>query len=161
MAQLSDEQLFQEFRQGVNSVSIIVNHMQGNMLSRWTDFPESDGEKPWRNRDQEFEEVFISRQDMMVKWEAGWHCLFAALAPLTDDDLSKIAYIRNEGHTIQECIDRQLGHYAYHVGQIVFICKCFNSDNWQSLSIPKGKSDEYNADKFSAKKADRHFTDRV
>lgn len=161
MEQLSDEQLFSIPSTGLNSISVIVNHIQGNMLSRWTNFPQEDGEKEWRNRDQEFEEVFSSRAQLTESWEAAWQCLFNALNPLEDDDLSTITYIRNEGHTIQECIDRQLAHYAYHMGQIVQLGKFFKGEDWKSLSIPKGKSKEYNQRKFDDKKGDRHFTERI
>jgi hypothetical protein len=129
------------------------------MLSRWTDFLTSDGEKEWRERDDEFTADLNSRQDMMVKWEEGWGCLFAALNSLTVGDLSREVYIRNMGHSVVEAINRQLAHYAYHVGQIVLIGKIQLGDSWLSLSIPKGKSGEYNQEKFAKPKRKQHFTD--
>lgn len=119
------------------------------MLSRFTDFLTSDGEKPSRNRDTEFESVVSDRSELLIIWNNGWNCLFSALRDLQEEDLEKIVYIRNEGHTVTEAINRQLTHYAYHVGQIVYIGKMSADDNWQSLSIPKNDSLRYNAEKFS------------
>ncbi len=129
------------------------------MLSRWTDFLTTDGEKEWRNRDAEFENDITTRQELIDKWEEGWKCLFNALNSLTSEDLQKEIFIRNQGHTIIEAIFRQLAHYAYHVGQIVFIGKMATNNHWNSLSIPKGQSISYNADKFSKPKQKGHFTD--
>jgi hypothetical protein len=157
--QLTDEQLFWLSNAESNSIAMIVKHLWGNMLSRWTDFLNSDGEKEWRNRDTEFENDISSRQELLEKWNEGWQCLFDAIDPLTDDDLEKIIYIRNMGHTVSEAINRQLAHYPYHVGQIVFIGKMVCNDQWHSLSIPKGNSASYNADKFSQTKRKAHFTD--
>lgn len=147
--QLTDEQLHFQFNEEGNSISIIVNHLWGNMLSRWTDFIITDGEKEWRNRDSEFENKITSRQELLEKWVEGWDCLFNALNSITDLDLMKEIYIRNQNHTILEAKNRQLAHYSYHIGQIVFIGKTLNTKNWKSLSIPKGRSKEYNRDKFS------------
>ncbi len=157
-AQLSDEQLFWQFNEESNSIAIIVKHLWGNMLSRWTDFLTSDGEKDWRNRDAEFENDLKTRAEILEKWEEGWTCLFEAINSLQEEDLDKIIYIRNQGHTVMEAINRQLAHYPYHVGQIVFIGKML-SENWNSLSIPKGNSKEYNSNKFSKPKEKGHFTD--
>jgi hypothetical protein len=129
------------------------------MLSRWTDFLSTDGEKDWRNRDEEFEQKINSRQELLAKWEQGWNCLFNAINPLTAADLNQIIYIRNQGHTVLEAINRQLAHYPYHVGQIVMLGKMLAKDGWQSLSIPKGKSQNYNNDKFAQPKQNKHFTD--
>ena len=129
------------------------------MLSRWTDFLTSDGEKEFRNRDSEFENDIKTREELIDKWDEGWTCLFNAINSLTTDDLDKIIYIRNQGHTVTEAINRQLAHYPYHVGQIVFIGKMLCNDNWNSLSIPKGNSTAYNAEKFSKPKHTLHFTD--
>lgn len=142
-----------------NSISVIVKHMVGNMLSRWTNFLTEDGEKSWRQRDQEFEESYTNKQDIIAAWENGWNCLFDSIIRLTDQDLNKIVYIRNEGHLVSEAIFRQLGHYPYHIGQIAYVGKMIKGDKWQSLSIPKGKSTTYNKEKFSKEKGKRHFTD--
>ena len=151
-AQLSDEQLFWHFNEVSNSIATIVKHLSGNMLSRWTDFLTTDGEKEWRKRDAEFDNVIAGRDELLANWNAGWTCLFNAIDPLGENDLTKEIFIRNEGHTIVEAINRQLAHYPYHIGQIVFIGKMVCNDNWISLSIPKGSSTEYNADKFSKPK---------
>jgi 1,2-phenylacetyl-CoA epoxidase catalytic subunit len=131
------------------------------MLSRWTDFLHTDGEKEWRKRDEEFENDMLTKADVLDKWNAGWECLLKALESLQEVDLDKVIYIRNQGHTVQEAINRQLGHYAYHVGQIVFLGKMIAGENWASLSIPKGKSSTYNAQKFGQEKNRRHFTDEA
>lgn len=158
-AQLSDDALFWQFNEDSNSIAIIVNHLSGNMLSRWTDFLSTDGEKDWRNRDEEFETQITSKQELIAKWEQGWTCLFNAINSLTEQDLKQIIYIRNQGHTVLEAINRQLAHYPYHVGQIVMLGKMLAKDGWQSLSIPKGKSQAYNNDKFVQPKQNKHFTD--
>jgi hypothetical protein len=158
-AQLNDQQLFWEYTEGCNSVAVVVKHLWGNMLSRWTDFLTSDGEKEWRNRDAEFENEVTSRQELLNKWNEGWDCLLGALQSLTAEDLDKVIYIRNQGHTVMEAINRQLAHYPYHVGQIVLIGKMLTGDKWNSLSIARGDSTGYNADKFSKPKQKGHFTD--
>lgn len=157
MAQLTDEQIRYQPEPESNNIATIVKHMHGNMLSRWTDFLTADGEKPWRNRDQEFEDTLDTNESVMKAWEEGWSCLFNAINPLVEADLERIVYIRNEGHTVLEAINRQLGHYSYHVGQIVFLAKQIKGADWQSLSIPKGGSKEFNADKFGKDKERRHF----
>lgn len=157
--QLSDEQLFWQYNEESNSIATIVKHLWGNMLSRWTDFLTTDGEKDWRNRDAEFENDRVSKQDLLDKWTEGWACLFDALNSLTNNDLDKVIYIRNQGHTVMEAINRQLAHYPYHIGQIVFLGKMMCNDTWTSLSVPKGKSTEFNAEKFSKPKHKAHFTD--
>src|SRR5687768_15741362 len=134
ITQLSDQQLSWQYNEGSNSIAIVIQHMAGNMLSRFTDFLHSDGEKPWRNRDQEFLPVTVSAEDLLRKWNEGWSCLNETLHSLTDSDLETIVYIRNEGHTVTEAINRQLAHYAYHVGQIVFIAKMLKDSEWHSLS---------------------------
>lgn len=158
-AQLPDEKLFWQCNPESNSIATIVKHLWGNMLSRWTDFLTTDGEKEWRNRDAEFENDIVTRQELSEKWNAGWDCLFNALNALTTDDLGKEIYIRNQGHTVMEAINRQLAHYPYHIGQIVFIGKMVCDDHWRSLSIPKGDSKKYNKSKFSKPKQKQHFTD--
>jgi len=159
MAQANEKELFWSPNADTNSIATIVKHMWGNMLSRWTDFLTTDGEKSWRQRDAEFENNWTTREELMAKWEEGWKCLFDALDSITDDDLEKIVYIRNEGHTVLEAINRQIAHYSYHVGQIVFVVKMLRSDEWNSLTIPRNKSKDYNADKFSKEKERKHFTD--
>ena len=147
--QLKDEDLLWQYNQQSNSIAIIVQHMAGNMLSRWTDFLNTDGEKEWRNRETEFESIITTRQELLAKWNEGWDCLFNALSSITEDDWEKKVYIRNEPHSVVDAINRQLSHYPYHVGQIVFIGKMLAGADWNSLSIPKGKSDDFNAEKFN------------
>jgi hypothetical protein len=161
MAQIDDEKLFFQVNEDANSIAIIVQHLAGNMLSRWTDFLTTDGEKEWRNRDAEFEINITNKQDLLAYWNRGWQCLFKSLEPLTSGDLDKIIYIRNEGHTVMEAINRQLAHYPYHVGQLVFLAKLLAADKWKSLSIPKNKSKEYNQEKFTKEKGNSFFTDNV
>jgi hypothetical protein len=157
--QLEEEQLFIALNEDSNSIATIVKHISGNMLSRWTDFLNSDGEKEWRNRDAEFENDIKTKSELLAIWNKGWACLFEAINPLKEEDLSKIIYIRNEGHTVTEAINRQLAHYPYHIGQIVFLAKLLKKTEWNSLSIPKNKSANYNADKFSQEKAIKNFTE--
>lgn len=159
ISQVPDHKLSWQYNGESNSIATIVKHLWGNMLSRWTDFLTTDGEKAFRERDAEFENNMYSREDILSKWNEGWACLFHALNALTDGDLEKIVFIRNQGHTVIEAINRQLAHYAYHVGQIVFLGKMILADNWASLSIPKGDSQKYNDEKFSAPKQRLHFTD--
>ncbi len=159
LAQIDDQQLNWQANEDSNSIAAIVKHMWGNMMSRWTNFLTTDGEKPWRQRDAEFENEVMNRDALLKKWEEGWQYLFNALNSITDDDLEKIIYIRNEGHSILEAINRQIAHYSYHVGQIVYISKLRSKAEWKSLSIPRNKSNEYNTGKFSQDKQVRHFTD--
>lgn len=158
-AQLTQEQLFWTYNSESNSVAIIVKHIVGNMLSRWTDFMTADGEKSWRNRDDEFINTFANKDEMLLYWEKGWSCLFTAIDPLLEEDLEKIVYIRNHGHTVVEAINRQLCHYSYHIGQLVCLGKMLTDANWQSLSIPKNASQQYNSEKFSKEKTRKHFTE--
>ncbi len=146
MAQVSDEEIFKLIDPEANSIALIVKHMAGNMRSRWTDFLTSDGEKPDRNRDTEFEmNPGTTRADVMAWWETGWKCVFDALDPLTPADMGRTVTIRNEPHTVVQALNRQIAHYSYHVGQIVFLAKHFKSAGWKSLSIPKGMSQQVNA----------------
>lgn len=151
-AQLSDEQLFWQFNPSSNSIALIVKHLHGNMLSRWTDFLNTDGEKEGRNRDMEFENTAMERAELIALWNEGWDCLFHALESLNEQDLSKTIFIRGEGHSVLAAIHRQLAHYPYHVGQIVYIGKMCRDEQWSSLSIPKGKSSEFNQEKFGQSK---------
>jgi hypothetical protein len=161
--QLEPEQLFVSLNDDTNSIATIVKHLHGNMLSRWTDFLTTDGEKESRNRDGEFDASTTlsnqTKEQILSLWNEGWACLFNTLNSLKPEDLSKIIYIRNEGHTVLEAINRQLAHYPYHVGQMVFYAKILKKSEWTSLSIPKNKSNDYNADKFSKEKSKKHFTD--
>ena len=159
MAQLSEEQLFYVPSVQSNSIAMIVKHLWGNMLSRWTDFLTTDGEKEWRNREAEFENDLLDKADLLAKWETGWACLMNALNQLQPADLEKIIYIRNEGQTVVDAINRQLAHYASHVGQIVYLAKMQANDQWKILSIPKGQSQQYNAGKFAQPPTQKHFTD--
>ena len=127
-----------------NSIAVIVQHLSGNMLSRFTDFLTSDGEKPVRHRDEEFIEQHLTREALKKRWELGWTCVFSAIRPLTIADMDKEIFIRGESHTVMEAILRALSHFAYHVGQIVYIGKHLKSSEWKTLSIPRGKSEEYN-----------------
>ena len=158
MRQVPEDKLFWTFNEESNSLAVIVKHLWGNMLSRWTDFLTSDGEKVWRQRDAEFENDIQHAEALWQKWEAGWEVLFLAIRPLSDADLEHIVYIRNQGHTVVEAINRQLAHYAYHVGQIVFLSKMLAEQPWESLSIPKGQSDAFNQDKFNQPRQRGHFT---
>lgn len=158
-AQLSDEQLFWQYNADSNSIGTIVKHLWGNMLSRFTDFLTADGEKSWRNRESEFDNDIGSREELITKWDEGWACLYAALSGILETDLERLVYIRNEGHTVVEALNRQLAHYAYHVGQIVYVGKMASGEQWKSLSIPRGKSGEFNSAKFSQPKERRHFTE--
>ena len=145
-AQISDEDFFRTLDEESNSIAVSMKHMAGNMLSRWTDFLTTDGEKPDRNRDVEF--VMLpgtTRDDMVAYWERGWQCVFDAVEPLGPDDLMRTVTIRGQDHTVIQAINRQLTHYAYHVGQIVFLAKYFKSSEWQSLSVPRNRSAEFNA----------------
>ena len=147
LARLEDKDLFWCYNDESNSIAIIVQHLWGNMLSRWTDLLTSDGEKEWRNRDQEFESSINTREELMNKWNEGWQCLFNALDTITPSDWDKDIYIRNERHSLVDAINRQLAHYPYHIGQIVFIGKMVAS-GWEALTIPKGRSQTFNAEMF-------------
>lgn len=159
MDQLREEQLFWQYNEESNSIAVLVNHISGNMRSRFTDFLTSDGEKPWRDRDAEFTNPFGSKAELMECWNKGWECLIRALDQLTEADLERIVYIRNDGHTVTEAINRQLAHYPYHIGQLVFIAKMLQNDNWKTLSIARNRSNDYNDRKFSQEKDRRHFTE--
>jgi hypothetical protein len=150
MGQAPDEALFTALDPESNSIAIIVKHMAGNMRSRWTNFLTSDGEKPDRHRDTEFETPPTTRIQVNQVWEAGWQVVFAALDPLTDADLDRTVNIRHEPHSVMQAIQRQVAHYSYHVGQIVFLGKHF-AKNWTALTVPRGKSEEMNA-RMAAKK---------
>jgi hypothetical protein len=157
-AQLKDEQLFWQHNLNSNSIATIVKHLSGNMRSRWTDFLSSDGEKDWRDREAEFDNDISSREEMLKMWNDGWGVCLDTLRLIQAEDLDKTIFIRNQGHTVMEAINRQLAHYPYHIGQIVYIGKML-SENWTSLSIPRGASREFNSEKFSQPQHQEHFTD--
>lgn len=160
-AQLEDEQLFQRSDPEANSIAIIVQHLWGNMRSRWTDFLTSDGEKEWRERDLEFEEVISDRATLLERWEEGWQCVFAALETVNAGDFDSTVYIRSQAHTIPDAVNRQLCHYAYHVGQIVHLGRMLKGTAWSSLSIPRNSSKDFNRKKFSKGKHGGHFTEDI
>jgi hypothetical protein len=145
-AQINDEDFFKTIDDESNSIAVNIKHMAGNMLSRWTDFLTTDGEKPERDRDMEFEMLpATTKAEMLAYWERGWQCVFDAVEPLRPEDLMRTITIRGQDHTVVQAINRQLAHYAYHVGQIVYLAKHFKSSEWQSLSVPRNKSAEFNA----------------
>jgi len=155
MAQCPEEALFTTLDTESNSIAIIVKHMAGNMRSRWTDFLTTDGEKPDRNRDTEFEEPPRTRTELMELWERGWKLLFGALEPLSDADQTRTITIRTEPHSVTQAINRQVAHYSYHVGQIVYLARHFAGKKWQTLTIPKKKSAEFNKKVASGKLSQR------
>jgi uncharacterized damage-inducible protein DinB len=160
-AQLGEEDIHWSAGDNSNSIAAIVKHLWGNMLSRWTNFLTEDGEKPWRMRDAEFEDDISGMDEMLSKWNEGSACFIGAMESLSETDLDKTIYIRNEGHTVLDAIQRQMAHYPMHVGQIIYVAKLLKGDDWSTLSIAKGASNSYNSEKFSKEKSDRHFTDRV
>jgi len=157
MEQAPDEGLFATLDDESNSIAIVVKHLAGSMRSRWTDFLTTDGEKPGRNRDSEFEAPPKTRTELLALWESGWKIVFDELARVTEADLARTVYIRGEAHSVMQAIHRQLAHYAYHVGQIVYVAKHFaaSKSKWTALTIPRGKSGEYNARVASGKASQR------
>jgi uncharacterized damage-inducible protein DinB len=153
--QVPEEKLTFSLDSGSNSIAVLVTHLAGNMRSRWRDMLTTDGEKPDRNRDAEFEHPFETREEMMAAWDAGWKALFDTLGTLTDEALSCRITIRGEPHSVMQAITRQNTHCAYHVGQIVYLSKVFAADRWKILTVPRGKSAEYNADVASGKISQR------
>ncbi|MCI5058455.1 MAG: DUF1572 domain-containing protein [Flavobacteriales bacterium] len=143
--QLDNNEIHQRFSPESNSMWIVVKHIAGNMRSRWTNFWTEDGEKEWRNRDTEFHDNQVNKDELLKVWNEAWNVLFGILDPLSPEDMERHITIRSEKHTAYEAINRQLGHYAYHIGQMVFIAKAIKDQEWESLSIPKGKSDQFNA----------------
>jgi hypothetical protein len=145
-AQIDDREFFAALDEESNSIAVIIKHMSGNMFSRWTDFLTTDGEKPTRHRDMEFVITpEVTRGDLLERWESGWQCVFDAIKPLQPDDLSRVVFIRGEEHTVLQAINRQQTHYAMHIGQIIYLAKHFKSAEWQSLSIPRNRSADYNS----------------
>ena len=155
MEQVPDQQLFATLDGEMNSIAVVVKHMAGNMRSRWTDFLTTDGEKPDRDRDSEFGEPPLTRQALLEVWEDGWACVFRALEPLSDADLGRTVTIRGEAHSVMQAVNRQVAHYAHHVGQIVMLAKHFAHDRWQSLSVPRNRSEEFNRQVASGESSQR------
>jgi Protein of unknown function (DUF1572) len=155
LAQAPDEGLFAVLDPESNSIAVIVKHLEGNMRSRWKDFLTTDGEKPDRDRDAEFEAPPKTRAEVLALWESGWELVFRELDRVTDPDLAKTIYIRGEGHSVMQAIHRQLAHYAYHVGQMVFLAKHFAGQDWKALTIPRGKSHDFNTRVASGKASQR------
>lgn len=154
IAQLSDHQLHATLDPDANSVAVLMRHMAGNMRSRWIDFLTSDGEKPSRMRDQEFEDPGQSREDLLAEWEHGWQCVFDALTPLGDADLQRTVMIRGEAHSVYKAISRQVAHYSGHAYQILLLAKHMLGPNWKTLSIPRGQSEEFNRRMLAKLKAE-------
>ena len=159
MSQVDDGSLFNRLHGDDNSIAIIVQHLAGNMQSRWTNIFTEDGEKSWRKRDEEFEQFIQTRTQLTDVWENGWKVLFDTLNSVTASDLGRTIYIRNEGLTVSDAIIRQLCHYSYHCGQIVYKCRQISGGNWKSLSIPKKESDVFNSNKFGIKKGENNYLD--
>ena len=155
MEQAPDESLFATLDDESNSIAVIVKHFEGSMRSRWTDFLTTDGEKPGRNRDSEFESPPKTRAELVALWESGWKTVFDALGALTEADLARTVYIRGEAHSAMQAIHRQVAHIAYHVGQIVYLAKHFAGSKWAALTVPRGKSAEYNFRVSSGKASQR------
>lgn len=144
LQQLSEEQVFWQYNEESNSIAVIINHIAGNMLSRWTNFLTEDGEKAWRNRDEEFVNTMNTKQEVLDFWEKGWKCFFDALAQITQENLYSTIYIRGEAHSVADAVFRQLAHYPYHIGQIVYLAKMMKNEDWKTLSIARNKSQEFN-----------------
>ncbi|MCK0190439.1 DUF1572 family protein [Arenibacter sp. F20364] len=159
--QLDERDFFWQYNDESNSIAVIVNHLSGNMKSRWTDFLTADGEKEWRNRDQEFEPFIKTKEDLLTKWNDGWACLYEALNSVNESNFDAVIYIRNQSHSILEAFNRQLGHYSYHIGQIVYIGRMIKGREWKSLTIAKGESNNFNKTKFSKGKHGGHFKDDI
>lgn len=157
--QLGESDIEYTYNGTSNSIAVIVNHLHGNMLSRWTDFLTTDGEKKWRDRDMEFEPIIQTKEELIARWDEGWDCLFAALESINRKNFDTEIYIRNQKHTIIEAINRQLAHYAYHVGQIVYIGRMIKGGDWNGLTIPKGQSLHFNKNKFAKGKHGGSFSD--
>jgi hypothetical protein len=155
MAQVTDDELTLTLDGEMNSIALIVKHMAGNMRSRWTNFLDTDGEKPSRRRDTEFVQPPATRAELMKLWEEGWGCLWRAVGPLNEVDLGRTVTIRGEKHSVMQAINRQLAHYPYHIGQIVMLAKHFRGEQWKSLTVPKNKSAEFNQKVASGQKSQR------
>ncbi|MEF9477697.1 DUF1572 domain-containing protein [Chryseobacterium sp. 1B4] len=144
--QLTDEQIFWQYNEESNSIAVIVKHISGNMLSRWTNFLTEDGEKSYRNRDDEFVNSFTTKAEVLEYWEKGWTCFFNALDKINNENLYSTIYIRGEGHSVMDAVFRQLAHYPYHIGQIVYIAKMIKNEDWNTLSIARNRSQQFNTE---------------
>jgi len=144
LQQLSEEQVFWQYNEESNSIAVIISHIAGNMLSRWTNFLTEDGEKSWRNRDEEFVNTMSTKQEVLDFWEKGWKCFFDALGQITEENMYSTIYIRGEAHSVADAVFRQLAHYPYHIGQIVYLAKMMKNEDWKTLSIARNKSQEFN-----------------
>ena len=158
-SQLEEKDCFWQFDSESNSIAVIVNHLYGNMKSIWTDFLSSDGEKQWRKRDLEFKNQLKTKAEVLNRWEQGWDCVFKSLDSINEDNFNTKIYIRNQEHSVIQAINRQIAHYAYHVGQMVYIGRLIKGSKWKCLSIPRGKSEDFNQEKFSRGKHQGQFTD--
>jgi uncharacterized damage-inducible protein DinB len=159
--QISEQELREVIPGFEHSIAVLMKHIGGNLHSLWTNFRTEDGEKPWRNREEEFRDTFAGRKELMEHWERGWKTFFDSIESVQEEELSSIVYIRNEGHTIAEAAMRTLSHISYHTGQIVMMARYHAGGKWESLSIPKGKTEEYNRKKFSAEKSIGFYKDRL
>ncbi len=159
--QIPEEQTYEVLPGFEHSVAVLMKHISGNLHSHWTNFRTEDGEKPWRNREGEFEDTFANGQELMEHWNRGWETFFIAMDSISDDETESFMYIRNEGHTLAEAAMRSLSHISYHTGQIVMIARCFAGENWNSLSVPKGKTEEYNRKKFAQEKSIGFYKERL
>lgn len=156
---LSQDELNSRVNEESNSIAVIMRHITGNLLSRFTEFFTTDGEKEWRNRDDEFEFKCYDRHELISNWDSAWNVLFSTVDSINDHNINSIVKIRNQDHTVAEALYRQLAHYPYHIGQIVFIGKMIKNKDWESLSIPRNQSNNYNQEKFNNPNSESHFTD--
>lgn len=156
---LSQDELNSRVNEESNSIAVIMRHITGNLLSRFTEFFTTDGEKEWRNRDDEFEFKCYDRHELISNWDRAWNVLFSTIDSINDHNINSIVKIRNQDHTVAEALYRQLAHYPYHIGQIVFIGKMIKNKDWESLSIPRNQSNNYNQEKFNNPNSESHFTD--
>lgn len=156
---LSQEELNWQYNEESNSIAMLMRHITGNLASRFTNFFTEDGEKPWRDRDGEFAVGTYNRHELITNWDKSWTILFDVLDAITADNVEAVVKIRNQDHTVGEALYRQLAHYPYHIGQIVYIGKLIKNEAWHSLSIPRNKSKDYNQEKFNNPNSDTHFTD--
>lgn len=154
--QLNDEEVFWQYNPESNSIATIIKHLSGNMLSRWTNFLTEDGEKTWRNRDSEFENDIQSKAAMLEIWEKGWAVLFGALNQISEENINKEIYIRGEKHTVLDALLRQLAHYPYHIGQIIYVAKTLKNNAWQTLSIARNKSADFNTEMLKKQHPDEN-----
>lgn len=161
ISQIDDRQLHEVIIGFEHSIAILMKHISGNLSSMWTRFRTEDGEKPWRDRENEFADDFADRQDLLKNWQKGWDVFFAAMDSISHEEIESVIYIRNEGHKIYEAAERSLSHISYHTGQIVMIARYFAGENWVSLSIPKGKTEEYNRGKFEQGRSIGFYKDRL